>query len=115
VSKYGGWRCLKEWRVSNNKVSRWCNDLKEIWKSEGWRGKFENRFKWEVGNGRDILFWEDNWLGSGALKSRYLRLFSLSVNKEVSLSDSRVYDNNVWVWRLNWRKGLFVWEESLVR
>ena len=93
----------------------WWNDLKQIWKLEGWRGSFEDCFKWEVGNGKDILFWEDNWLGYGSLKNRFPRLFSIFVNKEVSLSECGTWDNNVWAWRLNWRKGNFVWEESLAR
>jgi len=69
VFKYGGWRCLKEWGAYKNKVSLWWNDLKEIWKSKCSRGSFEDRFKWEVGNERDILFLEDNWLSFGALKN----------------------------------------------
>jgi len=44
-----------------------------------------------------------------------LRLFSLVVNKEASLSDCGVWVNNVWVWRLFWRRGLLVWEVPLVR
>ena len=56
VSKYGGWRSLRE----EGKVGRgslWWKDLKEVWASEGWGKSFEDGFEWEVGEGRAILFW----------------------------------------------------------
>jgi len=59
-------------------------------------------------------FWEDNWEGFDALKCRFSRFFSLDANKDVSLSDCGVWENNVWDWRLNWRRGIFVWEETQV-
>jgi len=34
-----------------------------------------------VGTGKEVLFWEDNWVGRGALKTFFLRLYSLSVSK----------------------------------
>jgi len=113
-SKYGGWRSLKEQMVNNNKVSLWWRGLKEIWMSEMWGGKFEDCFNWEVGNGREFRLWENKWVGSGVLKCRIPRLFSLSANKEACLFDCGVWVNNVYTWILNWRRGPFVWEESQV-
>jgi len=46
----------------------------EIWKSEEWGGKFEDCYNWEVGKGRDIMFWEDDWVGFGVLKNRVYRV-----------------------------------------
>ena len=50
-SKYGGWRSLK---VSNlNRFgSLWWKDLKKVWASKEWGDKFEDRVKWELGNGK---------------------------------------------------------------
>jgi hypothetical protein len=42
------------------------------------------------------------------------RLFSLSVQKEASIRDVAVIGEDFTVWNLNWRRGLFVWEDSLV-
>jgi hypothetical protein len=42
------------------------------------------------------------------------RLFSLSVQKEALISDVVVTGEDIIVWNLNWRRGLFVWEDSLV-
>ena len=38
----------------------------------------------KVGNGNDSLFWLDNWMGDGALKVLYPRLFALEENKKVT-------------------------------
>jgi len=61
-SKYGGWRGLKELHYDNSKVSLWWRDLMKVWSSEKWGRKFEDCVNWEVGNGKDILFWSDNWV-----------------------------------------------------
>jgi len=67
VSKYGSWRSLRE-DGKSCKSSLWWKDLKEVWASKGWGRNFEDRVEWKVGNGKDIYFWEDMWLGSDALK-----------------------------------------------
>jgi len=38
---------------------------------EDWGRFFEDRFRWEVGNGKELFFWEDNWRGSGVRKSKF--------------------------------------------
>ncbi|XP_068466703.1 uncharacterized protein [Phaseolus vulgaris] len=98
VSKYGGWRSLRE----GGKVSRgslWWKDLKQVWDSEGWGRSFEDGFKWKVGNGKDISFWEDSLLSCGALKRVFPRLYSLSSAKEA---------------KLDWRRSFFDWEKALL-
>jgi len=57
--------------------------LKEVWGSEGWGRNFEDTFKWKVGNGKEISFWEDCWTGNEALKKVYPRFFSLSSSKKL--------------------------------
>ncbi len=83
-SKYGGWRNLQEQR-SNAKDSSWWRDLKGVWGMEDWGKSFENCCEWRVGDGKDILFWKDVWVGNEDLKSKFPRLFSLCGNKEGSL------------------------------
>lgn len=39
--------------------------------------------------GKSTLFWHEPWLEGGKLSSRFSRLFSLSVNMQVSVADSR--------------------------
>jgi len=83
-SKYGGWRNLQE-QKSNAKDSSWWRDLKGVWGMEDWGKSFENCCKWRMGDGKDILFWKDVWVGNEDLKSKFPRLFSLCGNKEGSL------------------------------
>ena len=95
-SKYGGWRGLKEQRDNNSKVSLWWRDLRKVWRFEAWGRKFEDRLNLEVENGREVMFWSDNWIDSEDLKSRFPRLFSLSVNKEANLCDCGIWGNGTW-------------------
>ena len=53
----------------------WWRDLKEIWRFEGWKRNFEDNFFREVENGREIILWEDKWLGNEILKDKFPRLF----------------------------------------
>jgi len=62
---------------------------------EGWGKTFENRFKWEVGNGKEVFFWEDIWVGSSDLKSRLPKFFSMSVDKDVKLFRCEDWVNNI--------------------
>jgi len=59
----------------------------KVWSSEVWGRKFEDRVNWEVGNGKDVLFWSDNWVTTRDLRSRFPRLFSLSVLKETNICE----------------------------
>jgi len=82
--KYGGWKNLKESRIYN-KDSLWWRDLKGIWSMEEWGRNFEECVEWDVGNGKNVLLWVDVWVDNEELKSRFLRLFSLSTSKDANL------------------------------
>jgi len=90
----------------------WWRDLRKVWRSEEWGRKFEDRLNLEVGNGREVMFWSDNWIDSEALKIGFPRLFSLFVNKEANLCDCGIWGNRTWEWNLRWRRGMFAWEEE---
>ena len=112
VSKYGGWRSLRG-EGNLKRGSLWWKDLKEVWASEGWGRSFEDGFKWYVGNGKDISFWEDSWLSCGALKGVFPRLFSLSSANDAKVAEFGYWANGVWVWHFDGRRPFFVWEKSL--
>jgi len=40
-----------------------------------WGRNFKGFLEWTIGNGNNILFWDDVWLGSEALKSGFPRFF----------------------------------------
>jgi len=100
---------LKQPRL-NSRESLWWRDLKEIWKFDEWGGSFEDCFKWEVGSGKNISLWEDMWVGNVTLKSKFPRLYSISVDKDIPLNLCGVWSNSVWSWNLIWRRDLFEWE-----
>lgn len=46
-------------------------------------------FKWKVGDGKKINFWKDYWNDSDVLRNSFQRLFSLAINKDISLPDMK--------------------------
>jgi len=111
-SKYGGWRSLREGE-KDNKDSLWWKDLREDWSLKGWGRNFEEAINWKVGTGKDVLFWEDNWVGNGALKNAFPRLFSLSSSKASTMVEFGDWNNGKWEWKFVWRRNLFEWEKQL--
>ncbi|XP_021969495.1 uncharacterized protein LOC110864661 [Helianthus annuus] len=51
------------------------------------------------GTGENLLFWHDNWCGSGPLKDWYKELFKIASNIDAMVSDHLILDENYkWVW-----------------
>ncbi|KAE8731452.1 hypothetical protein F3Y22_tig00002840pilonHSYRG01365 [Hibiscus syriacus] len=44
-------------------------------------------FRWVVGDGKSLLFWEDVWFGESALRSRYPRIYRLVLRKYITVCD----------------------------
>ena len=57
-----------------------------------------------------MRFWEDAWLGSVPLSVKYPRLFSVSVDQDRKVNEVGVWVEDVWSWRLQWRRARFQWE-----
>lgn len=47
-----------------------------------WVAKFG--FKWKIGNGRKVKFWENNWLGPSNLAIQHWDYIPLLMKKQVS-------------------------------
>jgi hypothetical protein len=109
---------MVRWLYSGgNRASSWWKDLISIRdgsavEEESWFGDNIKR-KVEKGETESCLFWKDEWLEGGSLKSRYGRIFDLCLDKDVSVVDMR----RLWWgfggsgWR--WRRHLFAWEEEV--
>jgi hypothetical protein len=41
-------------------------------------------FRWKIGDGKKVKFWEDNWLGSSSLAIQYRDLYVI-VNEKTSI------------------------------
>jgi hypothetical protein len=65
-----------------------------------------------IGTGQSTRFWLENWIGGSALCDRFLRLYSLSVHKEMMIGELGV--ESLDCSRLVWRRRLFQWEEERV-
>ena len=84
----------------SSRCSLWWKDLKKVWVSEGWGSSFEDEISWKVGDGKDVLFWEDYWLGQDALKRVFLRLISLCPIKYAKVAEIGSWSDGVWVWHV---------------
>ncbi|XP_071728610.1 uncharacterized protein [Rutidosis leptorrhynchoides] len=64
-----------------------------------------NSFLRNIGEGRDVLFWEDLWVGDQCLKDKFPRLYHLEEVKDAKVSD-----------RVSWinEERLFTWHWSRI-
>ncbi|OMO91306.1 reverse transcriptase [Corchorus capsularis] len=63
-----------------------------------------------VGNGKNIKFCYDHWIGDRPLNIQFPRIFSLVTNKEARIADLRILDDSDWKWSIRLRRNLFNWE-----
>jgi hypothetical protein len=92
--------------------STWWKDLRGIESntiSPNWVSKVLKR---KIGNGDNSSFWLVNWIGGMDLCEKFPRLYSLSEQKEVAISE--VVGVGFVRSALIWRRRLFDWEEGLV-
>jgi hypothetical protein len=58
-----------------------CHDLQPstFWKGVMWASKaVKFGYKWQVGNGKSIKFWEDIWFGNSPLATQFWDLYFVS-------------------------------------
>jgi hypothetical protein len=68
----------------------------------------------KVGNGLNTSFWNDRWRGDKSFRLKYPRLYSIVIDKEALVREmGEVFEEGI-VWRFNWRRNLFVWEEEIL-
>ncbi|XP_021299953.1 uncharacterized protein LOC110428443 [Herrania umbratica] len=63
-----------------------------------------------VGNGENIYFWTDEWIGTGTLAQMFPRIFALANNKNGRIAEYDRWEENVWRWDISLRRNLFDWE-----
>lgn len=113
-SKYGVVNSLAEIQVK--KLSPIMRDILSVKKSHMYDSLFHDScWRWKIKDGYSVFFWHDDWAGDGPLKLSFHRLFSLCIDKSISLEGmySCLNDNRVLKDCL-WRRKLRGWEcESL--
>ncbi|GKV31169.1 hypothetical protein SLEP1_g39893 [Rubroshorea leprosula] len=125
VEKYGmGGGHWQDWIADNSAVgSTWWRDVRVINTMDGENiGWLKEGFKINIGEGKSVSFWWDNWRGEGCLANKFPRLYLLSTGKNNTCSEMRSRNNGAWEWNLQWMRSLFEWEakeamelQSLIR
>ncbi|GJR85663.1 reverse transcriptase domain, reverse transcriptase zinc-binding domain protein [Tanacetum coccineum] len=68
--------------------------------------EFSSSFEGVVGNGRDIRFWIDRWVGNTKLCDRFPRLYHLDRRKEGCVADKGSWANTGWRWEWDWVRNI---------
>ncbi|EOY20792.1 Uncharacterized protein TCM_012134 [Theobroma cacao] len=110
MEKYGAGQ--PHWIPSSSSTAR----MSSIWRSivqlpsiEGMQNLVGfHAYRWIVGNGETICFWFDKWIDDIPLASKFPRLFSLAVDKDMRVLDA--CQNGLW--SINFRRVLYSWEKE---
>ncbi|EOY10284.1 Uncharacterized protein TCM_025654 [Theobroma cacao] len=65
-----------------------------------------------MGNGHNVLFWQDEWIEGVILKDKFPRMFALASNKTGSVNEFGAWINGDWRWKINLRQSIFDWESA---
>lgn len=68
-----------------------------------------------VGNGVSVSFWHEAWVSPIPLASMHNRLYSIyiSLSKHATVVQMGEWRDGSWIWKLPWRRNLFIWEQEL--
>ena len=68
----------------------------------------------KLGEGNEVRFWKDIWVEGSQLKEGFSKLFHLSVQKNVVVSNMGHWENDVWKWNFRWRRELIKWKSGCI-
>ncbi|KAH1202965.1 putative ribonuclease H protein [Glycine max] len=106
TSKYRGWRGLEE-GPPKQIFSSWWSDLRFVTQHNS-MAAVNKHFRWNLGSGDQILFWEDSWVGEGiALKDKYPNLYQVTSQKLKTVASMGIFGEHGWEWQFSWRRCLF--------
>ncbi|XP_035838182.1 uncharacterized protein LOC118485815 [Helianthus annuus] len=116
------WRKVVEWvhggrgrwdflPVNRSIKGCWNMIVKEMERCSFKGNNIRTLIKVKVGNGADVQFWSDLWIGSTILKQRWLKMFALERCKSCSVAARIMRHNNGWRFVPDWKRGLASVEE----
>ncbi|GFY81333.1 hypothetical protein Acr_01g0011420 [Actinidia rufa] len=120
------------WRFAQGDDKPWCRVIKgkygiikrawrtkdithshgsSIWKGimKVW-GNFRPHISYQLGNGRNISFWHDDWCGHMPLQDRFPKLFALATHQDATVADCWIHSTAGGVWAPLFRRGARDWE-----
>ncbi|GLT50396.1 hypothetical protein SLA2020_238830 [Shorea laevis] len=95
ITAVGNWRTSSIWR---DIISVGGHSMR-------FRNMWVEGFRWEVGEGNQVGFWRELWVGNKNLRDLCPRLYELSTNKLGNISDMGVWEGDKWCWKVEWRRG----------
>ena len=102
--------------VGGRSVSSWWREIAKIRDGVGEAdgGWFTDRVSRGVGDGVNIFFLYDRWLGEVPLCKRFTCLFDSATNKLSTVAEMHIlcWEEGGEAWR--WRRRLWVWEEDML-
>jgi hypothetical protein len=78
-----------KYRVKNPNLF-YCltNGASPFWKGVLWAAKAAKMgFQWKIGNGRNVMFWEDQWFGTSSLAIQFWELYCLANEQFKTVAD----------------------------
>lgn len=97
---------------SEVKAGMWSQLLKNDEDTSKIRSIVEEGIKLRLGNGVSFKFWHDNWCNVGPLRVAFPRLYTISLQKHLFVSQMGIWRDGVWEWLLSWRRNLYDWEND---
>ncbi|KAK2423204.1 hypothetical protein QL285_033672 [Trifolium repens] len=93
--------------------SLWWRDLWSLGGEDngGW---FGSNIRSVLGDGNNISFWKEKWLGMVPLCVSFPTLFEASNQRDSVVAAMGVWEHNDWSWRLSWRSDLSAMDEVLM-
>ncbi|GKV12521.1 hypothetical protein SLEP1_g23652 [Rubroshorea leprosula] len=103
---YGGRSEVDITAVEGSRMSKlWRDIIRMGGQSSRLRNMLVEGFKWEVGEGNKVDFWQERWVGDKTLRDLCPRLYAPSVKKEGKVSEMESWNEGRWCWRVEWRRG----------
>ena len=96
----------------NVKNGTWAHLLSSNAETSKMRSIIEEGMGVKIGNGQSVSFWHDTWCDGGALKRIFPKLYTISLQKNLLISQMGIWQEESWVWQLSWRRNLYDWEQD---
>ncbi|GLU15614.1 hypothetical protein SLE2022_320890 [Rubroshorea leprosula] len=91
----------------------WQNICKINDMAAGKEGWLENNVQLSLGEGKQVSFWSDKWVGIGVLSNLFPRLHLLSTGRQYPVNEMGIWEDGRWRWNLKWKRDLREWEKVM--